>query len=160
MSSKPLDHAVLKWTALGLIIFLVGVIVIAVLRAGGQERVTAPAPTPASSPTPTPTPTPTSTELALPDIEGIPKRGTALLVVVDGDSCWRGYVGSTEIEECGLQKIKLTNVPNQIRAGAQLKRDEEGYRLELYVVHEGEPVAHARASVGGELVELRANLKG
>ena len=108
----------------------------------------------------TPSPVPSPTEIPLPDIAGIPEEGTSVLVVVEGRTCWRGFVGGTEIENCGKQLINLTAVPNKVKAGAQLKEKEEGYRLEVYIVHEGEAVAFGDATFPGQLVEVRANLSG
>ncbi len=114
----------------------------------------------ASTPSPHATASPSPSKIPLPDIGGIPARGTSLLIVVDGKACWRGFVGGTKIEECGKQRIDLTGVPNKIKAGAQLKKNEEGHRLEVYIVHEGEAVAFGDASFAGQLVEVRANLSG
>jgi hypothetical protein len=159
------ERNVLRWVALGIMLFLTAVAVIAVLQGRGDgppaENMDAVSPLPLSplplSPEPTPIPSPT--DIGLPDIKGIPNTGTAVLIVTERDSCWRGYVGGTKIEGCGLEKVTLTRVPNTIKAGVQLRKTKS-YFLEIYIVHEGEAMAADQASVAGELLEVRANLSG
>ena len=141
------------------VVAAVGVVVALVMQGCSDEQPEADA-IPRGTAAPTPTASPSSTQLTLPDIKGLPTEGTSVLIVVDGNACWRGFVGGTKIEECGLERIDLTGVPKRIEAGAQLKKATAGYRMEVYIVHEGEPVAFDEASVGGELVEVEATLSG
>lgn len=157
---RPGERSILKWLAVVTMLLLTSVVAVIVWQNRGDDKATEVGVEPASSPSPSATPTPSPTEIALPDIAGIPKQGTSLLVVVEGKTCWRGFVGGTEIEQCGKQRIDLTGVPNKIKAGAQLKKKEDGYFLELYIVHKGEAVAFDQAAFAGQLVEVRADLSG
>lgn len=150
-------RSVVRWVVAALV---VAVAVAALLIQTRSEERPAADPGAQRTASPTPTPSPSATELTLPDLEGLPTEGTSVLIVVEDNACWRGFVGGTKIEECGLERIDLTAVPNKIKAGAQLKKKTGGYRLEVYIVHEGEPVAFGEADVAGELVEVRANLSG
>lgn len=152
------ERNALRWVAVGTMLFLTAVVALVVWQTRDDGTGAGVQATPSPSPQPTPTVSPT--EIALPEIAGIPKEGTSVLVVVEGKMCWRGYVGGTKIQHCGKQRIDLTGVPNKIKAGAQLRKNEDGYFLEVYIVHEGEAVAFGDAGVSGELVEVRANLSG
>ena len=157
---RPGERNILKWLAAVTMLLLTLVVAVVVWQNRGDGTPTEVDVEPAVSPSPSVTPTPSPTEIPLPDIAGIPKEGTSLLIVVEGKTCWRGFVGGTEIEQCGKQRIDLTGVPNMIKAGAQLKRNEDGDFLEMYIVHEGEAVAFGEAAFAGQLVEVRADLGG
>jgi hypothetical protein len=151
---QPGERRVLRWVALGVMLFLVVVIAIMISRNAGESS----APAAREEPSPAqPSPSPSPTEVELPDIEGIPRRGIAVLVVAEREACWRGFIGGTEISECGLQSIGVTGAPRTVRAGVQLKKEDSSL-LELYVVHDGEGVAAAEAQFPRELIEVEADL--
>ena len=155
---QPGERRVLRWVALGVMLFLVVVVAILISRNAGESTPPAASDdTPGAETSPPASPSPSPTEVELPDIEGIPRRGIAVLVVAEREACWRGFIGGTEISECGLQSIGVTGAPRTVRAGVQLKKEDSSL-LELYVVHDGEGVAAAEAQFPRELIEVEADL--